>query len=63
MKKVVVYLAVTADKFSLPMALFENLKEVCKWENCSVKDIKRKIRLKIKSSKNDCFYIKVTWFY
>ncbi len=59
MKKIIVYLAVTDDILSLPIALFDNLYEIGIWENCSIKEIKQKIKLKIKSQKNNCFFIKV----
>lgn len=54
-------MAVSADKYSLPMAVFDTLLEASIWEGCSVNYMCRKLKNHLLSSKKDCYFIRVIY--
>ena len=57
----ILYLAVSADIYLLPMAVFDSLEELAEWANCSVTEIKKKISHHIKSNSNNCFFESISY--
>ena len=57
----VVYMAVSADKYSLPMAVFDTLLEASIWEGCSVNYMCKKLKEHLLSNKKDCYFIRVKY--
>ena len=55
-KQEILYLAVSADIYSLPMAVFDSLEELAKWANCSKQLLRYQIKNHIKSIANNCFF-------
>ena len=47
-------MAVSADIYLLPVAVFDSLEELALWDNCSVNTLKKKISKHIKSK--NCFF-------
>lgn len=54
-----VYLAVTPDKYELPIALFNDWKEACKYSRKSHETFKCSVCRKSIDQKNKCRYIRV----
>ena len=55
----VLYLAVEADLLSLPVAVFDSLSAVAKWENCSLQYMRLKIKKHLKSADNKYYFERV----
>lgn len=53
-KREILYLAVSADDYELPVAVFDSIEELAIWDNCSTKTLKKKITHHIMS--NNCFF-------
>lgn len=61
MKKVVVYLAVTADELELPVCFgFKSQKEISKWFGIPERTVSLLIKTGIKSKRCNCKFIQVT---
>lgn len=54
-----VYMACTADKYELPIAIFDNLQELSNWSNKSKNTCKQAIVRKSKDKNNNCYYEKI----
>lgn len=54
-----IYMACTADKYELPIAVFDNLQELSNWSNKSKAYCRRAIKRKSKDRNNKCFYEKI----
>ena len=52
----IVYLAVSADRYKLPTAIFFSLREACAWECCSVNAMRKKIKYHERSQTSNCFF-------
>ena len=59
MKKIKVYLAITADKFELPLCIFDSRKDLAKWANRDTESLSRSIRNNTIDRKIKCRYIKI----
>ena len=55
----IVYMAVSADKYSLPIAVFDTITEASAWEGCSNSQMHHKIHKHLFSIKNRCYFIAV----
>lgn len=61
MKKVVVYLAVTADELELPVCFgFKNLREISEWFGIPKSTVELLIKTGAKSRRGNCKFIQVT---
>ena len=54
-----VYLAVTVDKYELPLAIFENYKEISDFNGRSIESNQSAVTRGSVDRKNHCKYIKV----
>lgn len=52
----ILYLAVSADIYLLPMAVFDSLEELAEWAQCSKQLLRYQIKHHIKSISNGCFF-------
>lgn len=59
MDKNYVYLAIKNDKFELPIALFENIKQLAKYAEVSYKHACCMVSRKSVNRKLNCYFIKV----
>ncbi len=57
--KNLVYLAVTADKYELPLALFENTREACDWSGKSLACFRSAICRKAECKRYKCKFVTV----
>lgn len=57
--KNIVYLAVTPDKYELPIAIFNNWKEACGFSGKSYDSLRSSIARQQVDRKNKCRYISV----
>ena len=53
------YIAVTSDKYELPIAVFDNISQLVKWANRPYGTIYENICRKREDKKNKCRYIKI----
>lgn len=57
--KNIVYLAVTLDKYELPIAIFNDWKEACKYSGKSYETLRSSVSRQSIDVKNKCRYISV----
>lgn len=60
MKKIeVIYLAISADKFELPLCVFDTLSELASWADLDKQKLIRLIKTREVDKRNHCRYLKL----